>query len=108
LGLGLASPLVAAERADLADAAERRDTAAIRTLLQKGIDVNTAQADGTTALHWAAYNDDAELVKLLIEARANVNALNRYGVPPLALASTNGNSSIITQLLYAGADANTT
>ena len=45
---------VAAERATLADAAERRDRAAVRTLLTGGADVNGTQVDGTTALHWAA------------------------------------------------------
>ncbi len=107
LGLALAGPAVAAERTALADAAERRDQAAVRALLQTGVDVNAAQADGTTALHWAAYNDDAETVALLLRARANVNAVNRYGVPPLALACTNGNAAIVKLLLEAGADANT-
>src|SRR5215475_5000271 len=108
LGLGLAGPAVAAEHATLADAAERRDQAGIRALLQTGVDVNASQVDGTTALHWAAYNEDAELVALLLRAKANVNAVNRYGVPPLALACTNGNAAIVKLLLEAGADANTT
>jgi ankyrin repeat protein len=107
--LGLAAgPVVAAERSALADAVERRDQAAIRALLQTGVDVNAAQVDGTTALHWAAYNDDAETVALLLRAKANVNAVNRYGVPPLAPACTNGNAAIVKLLLEAGADANTT
>jgi ankyrin repeat protein len=109
LGISLAAPAVAAERASLADAVERRDQAAIRTLLQQtGVDVNAPQVDGTTALHWAVYNDDAETVALLLKAKANVKAVNRYGVPPLALACTNGNAAIVKLLLEAGADANTT
>jgi ankyrin repeat protein len=102
----ICAPAGAAERAALADAAERRDQASVRALLQTGVDVNAAQVDGTTALHWAAYNDDAETVTLLVRAKANVNAVNRYGVPPLALASTNGNAAIVKLLLEAGADAN--
>jgi uncharacterized protein len=94
--------------APFADAAEHRDQAGIRTLLQTGADVNGAQVDGTTALHWAAYNDDAETVAMLLRAKANVNAVNRYGVPPLALACTNGNATIVKLLLEAGADANAT
>jgi ankyrin repeat protein len=108
LGLGLAAGAGAADRAPVADAAERRDTAGLRTLIQTGADVNAAQVDGTTALHWATDHDDAEAVSLLLRARANANAVNRYGVPPLALASTNGNASIVTLLLEAGADANVT
>jgi ankyrin repeat protein len=108
VGLGLAAGATAADRAPVADAAERRDRAGVRTLLQTGADVNAAQVDGTTALHWAADHDDAETVTLLVRAHANVNAVNRYGVPPLALASTNGNAAIVTLLLEAGADANAT
>src|SRR5262245_1295656 len=108
LGLGLAVPAVAAERAALADAAERSDKAAVRSRLQTGNDVNAAQVDGPTALHWAAYNDDAETVALLLRAKANVNAVNRYGVPPIAQACTNGSAAIVKLLLEAGADANTT
>ena len=106
LVLGLAVPAVAAERSALADAVERRDQTAVRALLQTGVDVNAAQVDGTTALHWAAYNDDAEIVALLLRAKANVNAVNRYGVPPLALSCTNGNAAIVKLLLDAGADPN--
>jgi len=108
LGAGLAASSGTAPRSTLADAAEKQDKASIRTLLQTGADVNAAQVDGTTALHWATYNDDAETVALLVKAGANVNAMNRYGVPPLAEACTNGNAAIVKLLLDAGADANAT
>jgi uncharacterized protein len=108
LGFGLAGPAFAAERAALADAAERRDKTSVRALLQTGVDVNAAQVDGTTALHWATYNDDAETAALLVRAKANVNAVNRYGMPPIASACTNGNAEIVKLLLEAGADANAT
>jgi ankyrin repeat protein len=75
-------------------------------LLQARVDVNAPQVDGTTALHWATFNDDPDTVALLVRAGANVNAVNRYGVPPLAEAATNGNAAIIKLLLDAGADAN--
>jgi ankyrin repeat protein len=106
--VAIAGAARAAERATLADAAERRDRAGVRTLLTGGADVNATQVDGTTALHWAAYHDDAETAAVLLKAGANVNAANRYGVPPLALASTNGNATVVRLLLEAGADANAT
>jgi ankyrin repeat protein len=96
----------AAGNAMLADAAEQRDRALVRELLAKGADVNAAQVDGMTALHWAVYNDDAETAALLVRSRANVNAANRYGVPPLFLACSNGNATAVRLLLDAGADAN--
>ena len=104
LELGLAGLAVAAS---LPDAAEESDKASVRTLLQTGVDVNAAQVDGTTALHWAAYHDDAEMVGLLVRAGANVNAVNRYGASALAEACTNGNAAIVKLLLESGADANT-
>jgi ankyrin repeat protein len=82
------------------------DTGAVRAPLHKQIDVNTPDADGTTALHWATHRDDLDTVELLIRAGANVKAANRYGVTPLALACVNGNASIIERLLKAGADPN--
>ena len=96
LELGLAASAVAAS---LADAAEQRDEASVRTLLQGGADVNSVQIDGTTALHWAAHNDDTEMVALLVGEGADVNAVNRYAVPPLAPASTNGNAAVVKLLL---------
>src|SRR5258708_31077840 len=98
-GLGLAASAGAAPRSALADAAEQHDKASVSTLLKAGADVNIAQVDGTTALHWAAYNDDAETAALLVKAGANVNAVNNYGVPPLAQACINGNAAIVKLLL---------
>src|SRR5215471_5409083 len=106
LVLGLSGAALGSERATLADAAEQRDQPRVRALLATHVDVNAAQVDGTTALHWAAYYDDAETVALLVRAGANVNAVNRYGVPPLSLACSNGNAAIVKALLEAGADAN--
>src|SRR3979490_30040 len=104
LGLGIivmCGPAVAAERAALADAAEQRDKAGVRTLLQTGVDVNAAQVDGTTALHWAAYHDDAETAAWLVRAGAHVNAVNRYGVPPLLVVCSNGSGGVVKLLLAA-------
>jgi uncharacterized protein len=108
LALGLAVAASAAERAPVADAAERRDKALVSTLLEAKADVNAAQIDGTTALHWAAYNDDPEMATLLVRAGANVNAVNRYGVPPLSVACGTGSAGVVKMLLSAGADANAT
>src|SRR4029453_14258733 len=85
LVVATASSLYAAD-APLATAVQRMDRAAIRQLIDKRAEVNTAQPDGTTALHWAAHHDDLELVNRLLAAGADVRASNRYGVTPLALA----------------------
>src|SRR5258707_7204556 len=92
----------------LADAAEKSDRSAIRTLLKQRADVNAPQADGMTALDWAVHLDDLESAKLLLQSGANAVATNRYGVTPLSLACANGNTELVEVLLAAGADPNTT
>lgn len=106
LVFGLAGASVAAEKAALADAAEQRNAALFRKLLDGGADVNAAQVDGMTALHWAVYHDDVATARMLVRAGAKINAANRYGVPPLSLAATNGNTDLVKLLLEAGADVN--
>ena len=97
-----------AAQSPLADAAEKADWPRVQQLLKEKSSAQSAQADGTTALHWAAYHNDAATAKLLLAAGADAKATNRYGVAPLALACVNGDEAIVTALLAAGADANTT
>ena len=90
----------------LVDAARNTDRVAVRALLQRGTDVNAAEADGTTALHWASHRDDVESADLLIRAGANVNAANDLGATPLWTASLNGSAAMVHKLLQAGANPN--
>ena len=100
--------LAGAAESSLVDAVKAGDREAIETLLHDRADVNEPEADGTTALHWAVYRDDAVLVDRLIEEGADATAANRYGVQPVALAAVNGNAAILSTLLAAGADVNVT
>jgi uncharacterized protein len=90
----------------IADAMARQDRAAVRTLAAQHADVNAPQADGATALQWAAHWDDLEMADLLIRAGANVNVANNYGVSPLSLACVNGSAAMVDKLLKAGANPN--
>jgi ankyrin repeat protein len=90
----------------LIDAIKAGDKAAIRALLQQRVNVNAAEPDGATALHWAARTNDLQTAETLIRAGANVKAANRYGVTPLHLACTSGNTAMVEMLLKAGADPN--
>ena len=93
----------------VADAAMKRDRAAVKTLLQQGADVNGAQGDGMSALHWAAQYGDAELAGMLVAAGARVDAVTRNGnYTPLHLASRAGSAPVVKALLNAGANAKAT
>jgi ankyrin repeat protein len=96
---------VNAQSSLIADAAMQGDREAVRSLLKKGFDVNEAQGDGSTALHWAAIKGDVELAQMLIHAGANVRATTRIGAyTPLYLAAKGGYAAVVAALLAAGAD----
>ncbi len=99
--------LAAVREIPVVDAAKHGDVPTVRALLKQQADVNATEPDGTTALHWAAYRDQAEIADLLIRGGAQVQVKNRYGVTPLSLACKNGNGAIVSSLLAAGADPNT-
>ena len=89
----------------VADAASRGDRDAVKALLKQAADVNAAQGDGMTALHWASMNGDADLAQMLVVAGANVKATTRLGsYTPLYLASQQGHGKVIQTLIKAGAD----
>jgi ankyrin repeat protein len=90
----------------LIDAVKRGDVNAVRALVAQKADVNAPDADGSTALHWAAQRDDVAMVDALIAAGASVKAKTRYNVTPLSLACTNGDAKLVDRLLKAGADPN--
>jgi ankyrin repeat protein len=75
-------------------------------LSAKGANVNATGADGSTAIMYAAANDDLELVRALIKAGANVNLKNQLGTSALTEAAIIGSAPIIETLLKAGADPN--
>ena len=105
VALCLSAWLQASSDSRVADAAMDGDAAAVRALLKQGVDVNAAQGDGMTALHWAARRGDVELTRMLLYAGANVRALTRLGgFTPLVMASDRGHAGVIDVLLNAGAD----
>jgi ankyrin repeat protein len=96
----------AAAPSPVADAAMKGDRIALRHLIEEKANANATQADGATAIQWAAYRDDLEMADLLISAGADVRAANRDGATALSLASINGSAAMIERVLKAGADVN--
>src|SRR3989441_12221953 len=86
--------LLAANDARVADAAMQGNRDAVQALLKQAADVNAAQGDGMTALHWAAMKNDADLAQMLLYAGANVRATTRIGsYTPLLLAAKTGGAA---------------
>ena len=95
--------------APVADAAMKGDLASVRALIARGANVNAAQGDGMTALHWAAERGDSALTVTLLRAKANVRAKTRIGdYTPLHVAARTGSAPVVRALLKAGSDAKAT
>jgi ankyrin repeat protein len=88
----------------LADLIEGDRRVAALELIDEGADVNAAQGDGTTPLHWAAYNLDTQLVRVLLAHGARPDAKNLFGASPLSEAVKAGNAELVALLLEAGAE----
>jgi ankyrin repeat protein len=104
--IALTTTLSAASDARLVAAARSGEIENVRALLKGGAPVDSAEPDGTTALHWAVRADNVEMVRTLLRAGARAGVANRYGITPLALAAVNGNETTVGLLLNAGADPN--
>jgi ankyrin repeat protein len=106
--LSAASVLFADENRSLVDASELQDWSHVRRIIrERASDVQLRQADGMSALHWAAYWKNSRAVQELLQAGATADLANSYGVTPLAIACENGDAEVVAHLLQAGADGKT-
>ena len=81
------------------------DKAGVQSFLKQKADVNAPQADGATAIQWAAYQNDLEMADMLIGAGANVKTPNSDGATPLSWLRSTA-AAMIGKLIKAGADPN--
>ncbi|MEN8220380.1 MAG: ankyrin repeat domain-containing protein [Pseudomonadota bacterium] len=88
------------------EAAKNGDEQQIKTLLEKGADINRTDTEKWTALHQAAFNGHTEIAKYLIQKYADVNAKEEDGWTPLMLASVNGHTELVKHMIKKGADVN--
>jgi uncharacterized protein len=104
LALGVSGSLAVTDNS-LFDAVRDGDVETIRALVQSGADVNAAEGDGMTALHFAAERNQAEGARILVYAGARLDARTRIGdFTPLLVASRMGHADVMEVLLDAGAN----
>jgi ankyrin repeat protein len=107
VGFAALASAASTPKAPIADAAMQGDVATVRKLIAERVNVNAAQGDGMTALHWAAERGDSVMAILLLRAHANVKAVTRIGnYTPLHIASKSGSGAVVRALLKAGSDPN--
>ena len=83
------------------------DAEAVRRLLAAGAQVDQPiMANGGTALHVAAAENDIPMAQILLDAGADVRATNEYGSMPLMTAAGNGARECAQLLLDRGAQIN--
>lgn len=85
--------------------ADRGDVDTVKSHIEAGVDINTKNYSGETALILASDKGHIEVVKVLINAGADINDQNVYGKhTALIRAALSGHVEIVRALLEAGAD----
>src|SRR2546425_309562 len=90
---------------ELMRAALQGDTAAVKSLLAGGAEVNAKDNEGRTALMFAVTNLHSETARELLEHGADVNASAHDGGTALMLAASSGDIESVRALLSKGADS---
>lgn len=88
------------------DAAKGGYLETVQHYLEKGVDVNTKDADGNNAAHFAATNGYVEILKLVIDAGIDYDCKNNNGDKPIHLAAANQETEILAFLYKNHVDVN--
>ena len=76
----------------------------VQQLLATGVDIETRDAQGRTALLLATHHNAVEVAGILIEAGADVNAMDNISDSPYLYAGAEGRLEILRMTLGHGAD----
>lgn len=106
-------PVTVSGAPPLFDAISRGDAIAVRTLVDKGADVNAQMSvlagsknEGGVTMLMAASVDHVDVVHALLDKGADVNARASDGTTALMLAAASDNREVVQALLARGADVN--
>ncbi|KAM7491814.1 hypothetical protein LguiA_034735 [Lonicera macranthoides] len=78
------------------------DVEGLRSALASGVDMETRDSEGRTALHYACIYGEVEWAKVLVEAGAKVDALDKQKNTPLHYAAGYGGKECVTLLMEKG------
>lgn len=104
--VALAGPALADRVEDSLSSARLGDTSQLAKLLDRGVDVNATDAQGTSLLMLAAREGQLATVRELLKRKPNVDARNQAGDSALMLAVLHDHGDIAEALLQAGAQVN--
>lgn len=88
-------------------AASANDKAKLEQLLQQGILITSNDAQGDTALHYAAIQGHRDMVAFLLERGASIEQKDLLGMTPLQVAARSGQFEMVEFLLHQGANPST-
>jgi len=88
----------------LIEAVVQHDLALVKQLVKRGVNIESRDAQGRTALLVAVANHSVEIVRVLIDAGADVNAQDLQLDSPLLLAGAEGTLEILQLILEANPD----
>ena len=91
---------------DFVQSAEKGDLKAVQLFLAAGIDGNSQDATGSTALMVAAKTGRTDVVNKLLEQKLNLDLQNKQGENALMLAAANNQADIVKLLLKKNVDSN--
>ncbi|CAF0884380.1 unnamed protein product [Didymodactylos carnosus] len=74
----------------------------VEKLIQRGVDINTSNVDGLTALHQACIDNNQLMVEYLLSRGADINCQDNEGWTSLHAAASCGNIEIVKYLLSHG------
>lgn len=96
----------AMKRSPLHEAATDGDAAAVQAALTQGVDVNSTDDAGNTALFLAATSQNISALTALLDAGADTEIANTHGNTPLwpAIFFSKGDQAAARALLDRGAD----
>ena len=99
-----ANNLVTAIQEQFLAAVTRDDAAEVEQLIAQGVDIETRDGRGATALLLATHHNAINVARILIEAGANVNAMDEISDSPYLYAGAEGRLEILRMTLKHGAD----